>query len=122
MKLRLYLFFSINVVALSIFSQVAYEAHVVDESSGEPLFFALIKGSNNNIQIDNHNNSINMNNINQKNADNSEANKNKIILDYTEDKNYNNAMKLRNILDNEKKIVEEENSNSDNSETNINEE
>ena len=48
MKLRLYLFFSINVVALSIFSQVAYEAHVVDESSGEPLFFALIKGSNNN--------------------------------------------------------------------------
>ena len=69
----------------------------------------LIKGSNNNIQIDNHNNSINMNNINQKNADNSEANKNKIILDYTEDKNYKNAMKLRNILDNEKEIVEEEN-------------
>ena len=35
--------------------------------------------------------------------------KNKIILDYTEDKNYKNAMKLRNILDNEKEIVEEEN-------------
>ena len=70
----------------------------------------LNKGkNNNNIQIDNHNNSINMNNINQKNMDNPDENENKIIVDYTKDKNYNNAMKLRNILDNEKEIIEEEN-------------
>ena len=70
---------------------------------------AIIKESNNNINIDNHNNSINLNNINQKSLDNFDENN--IKLDYTKDKNYNNAMKLRNILFNKKEVIEEEEDN-----------
>ena len=68
-----------------------------------------VEGSNminNNIKIDNQNDSINFKNIIKKSSDNS--NENEIKIDYTKDKNYNDALKLRNILDDNKDKIEEE--------------
>ena len=63
--------------------------------------------SDNKINIDNHNDSINIKNIIKKSSDNS--NEGIIKTDYEKDKNYNDALKLRNIIDNEKNKIEEEN-------------
>ena len=63
--------------------------------------------SENKINIDNHNDSINIKNIIKKSSDNS--NEGIIKTDYEKDKNYNDALKLRNIIDNEKNKIEEEN-------------
>ena len=66
------------------------------------------KKSKNNININEHNNSIKLNNINLNNLNNSEENKIKLD-DYNKDKNYDDALKLRNILYTKKDIIEEEN-------------
>ena len=62
------------------------------------------KKSKNNININEHNNSIKLNNIN---LNNSEENKIKLD-DYNKDKNYDDALKLRNILYTKKDVIEEE--------------
>ena len=81
-----------------------------------------LANNNNKINIDNHNNSININNINSinnnkiSNLSEKDKSQNKYIIDYTKDKNYNNALKLRKILENEKEIIKEEKT----EETNLN--
>ena len=65
--------------------------------------------NNNNLDISEHNNSIKINNIiNKQSSENEEENKSKV--DYTKDKNYNNALKLRKILDTKKDSTQEESS------------
>ena len=65
--------------------------------------------NNNNLDISEHNNSIKINNIiNKQSLENEEENKSKV--DYTKDKNYNNALKLRKILDTKKDSTQEESS------------
>ena len=65
------------------------------------------QSNNNNLDISEHNNSIKINNIvNKQSLENEEENKLKV--DYTKDKNYNNALKLRKILDTKKDSTQEE--------------
>ena len=62
--------------------------------------------NNNNFDISEHNNSIKINDINIQSLENEEENKLKV--DYTKDKNYKDALKLRKILDVKKDSTQEE--------------